>query len=103
MPNAWTDKDERMFEHVKNSELSRGRSAARAREIAARTVNQQRRKEGKTPQKTTQGTGNPNSSLDERTVDELRNRARELSINGRSKMNKAELVCAIRRRNRNAQ
>jgi hypothetical protein len=34
--------------------------------------------------------------LEERTVDELRSRARELDIDGRSKMNKRELVSAIR-------
>jgi len=36
---AWTDKDERMYEHIKQGELERGRSADRAEEIAARTVN----------------------------------------------------------------
>jgi hypothetical protein len=45
----------------------------------------------------TQGTGNPNRSLEDRTVDELRNRAKELDISGRSKMNKQELVRAIRK------
>jgi Rho termination factor, N-terminal domain len=34
--------------------------------------------------------------LDDRTVDELRSRARELGIEGRSTMNKRELVSAIR-------
>lgn len=34
--------------------------------------------------------------LDERTTDELRKRARQLGIEGRSKMNKRELVSAIR-------
>jgi hypothetical protein len=68
----------------------------RAEEIAARTVNKHRRLEGRTPNKTTQGTGNPNRSLEARTVDELRNRARELKIAGRSKMNKQQLVKALR-------
>lgn len=96
MPTAWTDKDERQYDHVKESALDRGKSEEAAEEIAARTVNKQRRKEGRTPSETTQGTGNPNNSLEERTVDELRNRAAELNIDGRSKMKKAELVEAIR-------
>jgi hypothetical protein len=97
---AWTKKDERMYEHVKQSEKERGRSRDRAEEIAARTVNKQRRLEGttKSGQKTTTGTGNPNLSLEDRSVDELRNRAKDLDIEGRSKMNKKELIRAIRRR-----
>ena len=48
MPKAWNDKDERQYEHVKESEKERGRSTDRAEEIAARTVNKQRKKEGRT-------------------------------------------------------
>ncbi|MGH8494708.1 MAG: addiction module toxin RelE, partial [Gammaproteobacteria bacterium] len=59
MPEKWSSKDERQYEHVKRSAMERGESADRAEEIAARTVNKQRREEGRTPQKTTQGTGNP--------------------------------------------
>ncbi|MBA3884116.1 MAG: Rho termination factor N-terminal domain-containing protein [Acidobacteria bacterium] len=95
-PKSWSDSDERMYENVKESERERGRSTDRAKEIAARTVNKQRREEGRTPNKTTSGTGNPNSSLEERSAQELRNRARELKIRGRSSMTKAELVKAIR-------
>jgi hypothetical protein len=98
MPEAWTNKDERMYEHVKKSERDKGRSAERAKEIAARTVNRQRREEGRTPQRSTQGTGNPNTRLEDRSIDELRNRARELKISGRGGMRKAELVAAIRKR-----
>jgi hypothetical protein len=96
MPKAWSDKDERMYEHVKESELEQGRPEDRAREIAARTVNKQRREEGRTPNRTTQGTGNPSRNLESRTRDELYNRARELGIEGRSGMKKDELVEAIR-------
>lgn len=98
MPDAWTDKEERQYEHIKESARKRGKSPARAKEIAARTVNKQRRQEGKTSQKTTQGTGNPNKRLEDRTKQELYNRARQLKIGGRSKMNKSELVDAIRKR-----
>jgi hypothetical protein len=95
MPNRWSDKDERQYEHVKQSELERGRGTERAKEIAARTVNKQRFEEGRTRNKHSSGTGNPNTDLDSRTRDELYNRARELKIPGRSGMTKAELVAAI--------
>lgn len=48
MPKAWSKKDERQYEHVKESEQEQGRSKERAKEIAARTVNKQRSKEGRT-------------------------------------------------------
>jgi hypothetical protein len=94
---SWSNKDERKYEHVKESALESGKSEKRAKSIAARTVNKQRREEGRTPNRTTQGTGNPNTGLKERTRDELYNRAKLLGIEGRSKMNKDELVAAIRR------
>ena len=84
---------------MKESEKERGRSDDRAEEIAARTVNKQRRKEGRTENETTSGTGNPDSPLEDRTRDELVNRARELDIEGRSDMSKDELVSAIRKKN----
>ncbi|MEX2447047.1 MAG: Rho termination factor N-terminal domain-containing protein [Dehalococcoidia bacterium] len=96
MPRKWSEKDERQYEHVKDSAEERGRSEDRAEEIAARTVNKQRREEGRTPNQRTQGTGNPNTSLEERSRDELYNIARERKISGRSNMSKSELVDAIR-------
>ena len=94
---SWTRKDERQYERIKESELARGVSEDRAEEIAARTVNKHRREEGRTPNKTTQGTGNPNVALEERTRDELYNLAKDLDIKGRSKMSKDELSKAIHR------
>jgi len=94
---SWSRKDERQYEHINESELARGASEDRAEEIAARTVNKHRREEGRTPSKTTQGTGNPNVALEERTRDELYNLAKELDIKGRSKMSKGELSTAIHR------
>ncbi len=94
----WTKKDQRQYEHVKESTLDRGESEDAAQEIAARTVNKRRQEEGRTPNKTTQGTGNPNLTLRERTVEELRNMASKLKIEGRSKMKKADLVNAISRK-----
>ncbi len=98
MPDAWSDKRERQYEHIEKSLRQRGTSAERAKEIAARTVNDQRRKEGETQsgKKRTEGTGNPNTSLESRTKDQLYNRAKELGIDGRSSMSKDELVEAIR-------
>jgi hypothetical protein len=46
---AWTSKDERMYEHIKESEQEQeGRPARRAKQIAAATVNKHRKKEGRT-------------------------------------------------------
>ena len=94
----WSDKRERQFQHIKESEMNRGRSEEDAEEIAARVVNKQRRQNGETSNRTTQGTGNPKQSLEERSKQELYNRARQLHIKGRSKMTKRELVAAIRLR-----
>lgn len=96
MPKKWSKKDERQYEHIRDGELERGKSEDRAEEIAARTVNKQRRTEGRTDNVTTQGTGNPNRALEERSRDELYNRAKQLGVAGRSKLNKSELIEAIR-------
>ncbi len=97
MRKAWSSKDERKYEHIKEGYEDRGVGESKAEEIAARTVNKERRQEGRTPNKRTQGTGNPNKALGERTRDELYNRAKELKIVGRSKMSKAELESAVRK------
>lgn len=99
MPDAWSDKDERMYKHIRDQQQEEGKSLDRAEEIAARTVNQHRREEGRTPNQTTEGTGNPNAALEDRNLEELQNRAQELDIDGRSKMDKDELVRAIREAN----
>ncbi len=98
MPRAWSKKDEKKYESIKESQMDRGRSTSRAEEIAARTVNKARREEGRTKsgKKTTSGTGNPNAELESRTKDELYNVAKKLDVGGRSKMSKGELISAIR-------
>jgi hypothetical protein len=49
---SWTKKDERMYEHIKEGEQKdQGRSPRRAKQIAAATVNKQRKKEGRTKKK----------------------------------------------------
>lgn len=85
-----------MYEHIKDSSEDRGASEDRAEEIAARTVNKRRRLEGRTPNRRTMGTGNPNRGLENRTREEVYNRAKEMNIRGRSKMSKSELIDAIR-------
>ncbi len=94
---SWSNKDERMYEHIKESGKKRGVKTGRARQIAARTVNKHRRQEGRTPSKTTEGTGNPRRGLEGRSKEELYNIARKQHVHGRSKMNKQELVKAIRK------
>ena len=106
MPKAWSAKDERQYEHVKKSARSRGgRAAKRAKEIAARTVNKQRSQEGRTSQSKGASKGNSHgkgrrtgasSPLTERSRQELYGMARKLDIPNRSKMNKRELVRAVR-------
>jgi hypothetical protein len=48
MPRRWTDKRERQFEHIKASYEQRGRPPGKAEELAARTVNKERRRAGET-------------------------------------------------------
>jgi hypothetical protein len=98
MPQSgWTAKDERKYEHIKESGMERGQSARKATEIAARTVNKDRRLEGRTANKRTMGTGNPNTPLEERTRDELYNLAQDQEIKGRGRMTMGELVSALKK------
>ena len=53
MPKAWSNKDERQYEHIKESSKERGRSTRTAKRIAAATVNKKRSEEGRTKKKTT--------------------------------------------------
>ncbi|MBU6422905.1 MAG: hypothetical protein KGJ98_09055 [Chloroflexota bacterium] len=46
-------KRERQYEHIKKSELARGRSSRTAERIAAATTNKTRRKKGETQSKRT--------------------------------------------------
>lgn len=96
MSQPWNSKDQRQYQHILKGQLKDGVSEKRAKQIAARTVNKQRRTEGRTPSSTTQGTGSPNLRLESRSKQELYNRARELKISGRSSMSKDQLVAAIR-------
>lgn len=48
-------KRKRQYEHIKESELRQGRGTKRAKEIAAATVNKQRRQAGQTKKKSSGG------------------------------------------------
>src|SRR6478609_5547956 len=91
---AWSKKRERQYEHVKESEQKQGRSTKRAKEIAARTVNKQRAEAGET--KTSSSSSSRNGQ--EKTKEQLYSEAKQLGIDGRSKMNKAELQRAVSRK-----
>jgi hypothetical protein len=96
----------RQYEHVKKSEKQQGRSESRAEEIAARTVNKERARAGESRQKSRTSTRDISSGRRGgkrsgqagprgRTRDQLYNEARQLGIDGRSKMNKGQLQRAI--------
>jgi plasmid stabilization system protein ParE len=107
MPKAWTDKQEREYEHIRDSEKSRGASTRRAKEIAARTVNKNRAQSGQarsasrsstndmSPQR--RGGKRSHSGAQGPTYAQLYNEARQRKIDGRSKMNKSQLARALGR------
>jgi len=98
MPQLWTKKNDEQYKAIRDSMHDRGKDMKTAEEIAARTVNKRRRLEGETQNRVTQGTGNPNTSLESRTKAEIYNLAKQYDIEGRSGMTKAELISALRRR-----
>jgi hypothetical protein len=96
----------RQYEHIKKSERRQGASEDRAEEIAARTVNKERARRGESRQRSRTSTkdissgrrGGQRSGTNRpkgRTRDQLYNEARQLGIEGRSKMSKAQLQRAI--------
>ncbi|MFI7000124.1 plasmid stabilization protein [Nocardia sp. NPDC050175] len=106
MPKEWTDKQERQYEHVRDSEKSQGASTRRAKEIAARTVNKNRAQAGqtKTASRTSLQDKSPQQRGGERsgrrgpkgpTRDQLYNEARQRGIKGRSTMTKDQLAQAL--------
>ncbi|MDQ7804058.1 plasmid stabilization protein [Amycolatopsis sp. A133] len=109
MPQSWSGKRERQYEHVKDSAEERGASTKRAKEIAARTVNKNRAQSGESRQasKTSLKDKSPQQRGGERsgnrkgpggpTKDQLYNEAKKRKIDGRSKMTKKELERALGR------
>ena len=102
---AWSEKRERQYEHIKQGVLERGEDEDTAEEIAARTVNKERARAGEANQASRASTDDISSGRrgglrshrgpGGRTRDQLYNEARQLGIEGRSKMSKAQLQRAI--------
>ncbi len=103
---SWNAKRERQYEHIKESVKERGASEDKAEEIAARTVNKERAQHGesRTASRTSvkdkspgerggqrSGTNRPKG----RTRDQLYNEAKHLGVDGRSDMNKQQLLRAV--------
>src|ERR1700761_4819158 len=99
----------RQYEKIKESVLDQGRSESRAEEIAARTVNKSRARSGESRQRSRTSTDDMSSSRrggqrsgtnreQGRTRDQLYNEAKQLNIDGRSRMNKAQLQRAVDRK-----
>jgi hypothetical protein len=99
----------RQYEHIKDSLRDQGRSEDTAEEIAARTVNKERARAGESRTRSRSSVndissgrrGGLRSGTDREkgpTRDQLYNEARQLGIEGRSKMNKDELERAVARK-----
>jgi hypothetical protein len=103
---AWSDKRERQYEHIKQSARERGASTKRAKEIASRTVNKERARSGEAKQSSRlsrsdmpsgrrggqrSGTSGPRG----RTKEQLYNEAKRMNIRGRSQMSKQQLQRAV--------
>jgi hypothetical protein len=106
---AWSNKRERQYEHIKDSERKQGRSAKRAQEIAARTVNKERARSGEARTSSRSSTRDTSSSRrggsrshgsrsTGQTKEQLYNQAKRLNIKGRSRMNKRQLLVAVNRK-----
>jgi plasmid stabilization system protein ParE len=112
MPRSeWTAKQERKYEHIKESTKERGASTKRAKEIAARTVQKERAQKGQTKTASRSSTRDMSSSRrgglrsgtnrpKGRTREQLYNEARQMGISGRSRMTKEQLQRAVDRKKR---
>jgi hypothetical protein len=105
---AWSNKRERQYEHIKDSAKKRGASTKRSKEIAARTVNKERARSGEARQSSRSSTRDmssgrrgglrSHSGSRGQTKEQLYNQAKRLNIKGRSKMNKRQLLAAVNRK-----
>ena len=96
----------RQYEHIKESQKDQGASESRAEEVAARTVNKERARSGESRRRSRTSTQDMSSSRrggqrsgtnrpKGRTREQLYAEAKNLGIEGRSSMNKAQLQRAI--------
>ncbi len=99
-------KRSRQYEHIKESVKDRGGSESRAEEIAARAVNKERARSGESDRASRTSTQDISSSRRGgqrsgrpgprgRTREQLYNEAKQLGVEGRSKMSKAQLQRAV--------
>jgi hypothetical protein len=104
---AWNKKRERQYKHIKAGLKDRGRSEDTAEEIAARTVNKERARSGEAKQASRSSVKDISSGRrgglrshkgpGGRTKEQLYNEAKRKGVEGRSKMNKAQLERAVGR------
>lgn len=102
---AWSDKRERQYEHIKESAKERGTSSGRAEEIAARTVNKNRARSGESKQASRTSTKDvspqhrggkrSHTGSQGRTKEQLYQDAKRKNVKGRSTMTKAQLERAV--------
>ena len=102
---AWSDKRERQYEHIKEGLKEQGRSNDLAEEIAARTVNKERARSGEAKESSRTSTDDISSGRrgglrshtgpGGRTRDQLYEEAKRKNVPGRSKMSKAQLKRAV--------
>lgn len=96
----------RQYDRIKESEKAQGASEGRAEEIAARTVNKEKARAGASKTRSKSSTqdisssrrGGQRSGTDSpkgRTREQLYNEARQLTVDGRSNMNKQQLQRAV--------
>ena len=106
---AWSNKRERQYDHVKESAKERGASTKRAKEIAARTVNKERARTGEARESSRLsrqdissgrrgGLRSRSGRSTGQTKEQLYNQAKRLNIKGRSRMNKRQLLAAVNRK-----
>jgi hypothetical protein len=104
---AWSQKRERQYEHIKDAEKGRGVPEPTAKEIAARTVNKERARAGESRQASRTSTNDLSSSrrgglrshsgAGGRTRDQLYQEAKRRGVRGRSTMSKRQLEEAVGR------
>jgi len=97
----------RQYQDIKRSLKKRGRSEDTAEQIAARTVNKEKARHGESRTKSRTSTKDISSSRrgglrshrgsGGRTRDQLYQEAKKKGVEGRSKMNKAQLARAVGR------
>lgn len=105
MPEAWNEKRERQYQHIKDGQLDKGVPEDEAEEIAARTVNKTRAQQGESEEASRtsledkspseRGGERSHSGAKGRTKEQLYQDARRQGVEGRSTMDKDELEDAV--------